>query len=88
MNEFTRITSENHPIPKMMKVWVPGDPDQLILVDKPIEMPNKTEVLVRIDAVFIYATDLDVISKSPPVMIQGGLPFNKNLYLVMNIWEL
>ena len=80
MNEFLGITSENYPIPKIMKAWVLGDPDQLTLVDKPIEMPNKAEVLVRIDAVAICATDLDVISKGPPAMIQGGLPFNKKLY--------
>ena len=78
IDKFIGITSENYPIPKMMKAWVLGDPDQLTLVDKPIEMPNKAEVLVRIDAVAICATDLDVISKGPPAMIQGGLPFNKN----------
>ena len=61
----------------MMKAWVLGDPDRLTLVDKPIEMPNKADVLVRIDAVAICATDLDVISKGFPAMTQGGLPFNK-----------
>ena len=35
-------------------------------------------MLVRIDAVAICATDLDVIYHGPPAMIQGGLPFNKN----------
>ena len=78
IDKFIGITSENYPIPKMMKAWVLGDPNHLTLVDKPIEMPNKAEVLVRIDAVAICATDLDVISKGPPAMIQGGLPFNKN----------
>jgi len=78
IDEFIGVTSEKYPIPKMMKAWVLGDPEQLTLVDKPIEMPNKAEVLVRIDAVAICATDLDVISKGPPAMIQGGLPFNKN----------
>ena len=78
IDKFIGITSETYPIPKMMKAWVLGDPEQLTLVDKPIEMPNKAEVLVRIDAVAICATDLDVISKGPPAMIQGGLPFNKN----------
>ena len=78
IDEFIGVTSRKYPIPKMMKAWVLGDPEQLTLVDKPIEMPNKAEVLVRIDAVAICATDLDVISKGPPAMIQGGLPFNKN----------
>ena len=41
-------------------------------------VPKKAEVLVRIDAVAICATDLDVIAHGPPALIQGGLPFNKN----------
>ena len=40
--------------------------------------PKRAEVLVRIDAVAICATDLDVIAHGPPALIQGGLPFNKN----------
>jgi L-iditol 2-dehydrogenase len=32
---------------------------------------------VRIDAVAICATDLEIIHHGPPAMIQGGLPFNK-----------
>ena len=75
---FSGKTSDKFPIPKTMKAWVLGDPDNLSLVDKQVEMPNKAEVLVRIDAVAICATDLDVISHGPPAMIEGGLPFNKN----------
>ena len=56
IDQFTGITSEKYPIPKMMKAWVLGDPEQISLVEKPIEMPNKAEVLVRIDAVAICAT--------------------------------
>ena len=77
-NDFQGITSKKFPIPKVMKAWVLGDPDQLSLVEKPIQMPGKAEVLLRIDAVAICATDLDVISHGPPAMIEGGLPFNKN----------
>ena len=77
-NDFRGITSKKFPIPKAMKAWVLGDPDQLSLVEKPIQMPGKAEVLLRIDAVAICATDLDVISHGPPAMIEGGLPFNKN----------
>ncbi|HQV91764.1 MAG TPA: alcohol dehydrogenase catalytic domain-containing protein, partial [Phycicoccus sp.] len=51
---------------------------ELKLVDKPIPVPGKAEVLVRIDAVAICATDLEVIYHGPPALIQGGLPFNKN----------
>ena len=60
--QFSGKTSDKFPIPKTMKAWVLGDPDNLSLVDKQVEMPNKAEVLVRIDAVAICATDLDVIS--------------------------
>jgi threonine dehydrogenase-like Zn-dependent dehydrogenase len=77
-NDFQGITSKKFPIPKAMKAWVLGDPDHLSLVEKPIQMPGKAEVLLRIDAVAICATDLDVISHGPPAMIEGGLPFNKN----------
>jgi threonine dehydrogenase-like Zn-dependent dehydrogenase len=35
-------------------------------------------VLVRIDAVAICATDLEIIWHGPPASIQGGMPFNKN----------
>ncbi len=40
--------------------------------------PPEGRGAVRIDAIAICATDLDVISSGPPAMIQGGLPFNKN----------
>ena len=71
-------TSNKFPIPKSMKAWVLGNPNELKLIDKDVPLPNKSEVLIRIDAVAICATDLDVISHGPPAMIEGGLPFNKN----------
>jgi 2-desacetyl-2-hydroxyethyl bacteriochlorophyllide A dehydrogenase len=71
-------TDPNYPIPDSMKAWVLGDPDQLTLADKPVPTPKRAEVLVRIDAVAICATDLEIIHKGPPAQIQGGLPFNKN----------
>src|SRR6202162_4802470 len=71
-------TSTEFPIPDSMKAWVLGDPGQLTLTDKPVPVPKRAEVLVRIDAAAICATDLEVIYQGPPGMIQGGLPFNKN----------
>ncbi len=71
-------TDPAYPIPESMKAWVLGDPEQLSLVQKAVPVPKKAEVLVRVDAIAICATDLDVISSGPPAMIQGGLPFNKN----------
>jgi L-iditol 2-dehydrogenase len=70
-------TSPQFPVPDSMKAWVLGDPDQLTLVDKPVPSPGKAEVLLRIDAVAICATDLEIIHHGPPASIAGGLPFNK-----------
>ena len=64
-------------VPATMKAWVLNGPGDLVLTEKPVPVPGKAEVLVRIDAVAICATDLDVIAHGPPAMIQGGLPFNK-----------
>src|SRR5246127_636288 len=70
-------TAPNFPVPAQMKAWVLGDPDQLHLRDKPVPVPKRAEVLVRIDAVAICATDLEIIHGGSPASIQGGLPFNK-----------
>src|SRR5437868_8025539 len=66
------------PIPEQMRAWVLGGPDELFLRDKPTPVPGRAEVLVRIDAVAICATDLEIIHLGSPAHIKGGLPFNKN----------
>ncbi|MFL5073014.1 MAG: zinc-binding dehydrogenase [Xanthobacteraceae bacterium] len=71
-------TQASHPVPEIMKTWVLGDPGQLTLTEKPVPVPGRAEVLVRIDAVAICATDLEIIHHGPPALIQGGEPFNKN----------
>src|SRR5271168_5142139 len=71
-------TSPQLPVPGQMKAWVLGGPDELLLRDKPTPIPRRAELLVRIDAVAICATDLEVIHQGSPASIQGGLPFNKN----------
>jgi threonine dehydrogenase-like Zn-dependent dehydrogenase len=71
-------TSTDMPLPDRMKAWVLGDPGQLRLIEKPVPMPKRAEVLVRIDAVAICATDLEIIEHGTPALIQGGPPFNKN----------
>src|ERR1041384_4600389 len=71
-------TSPALPIPDRMKAWVLGDPDQLTLLEKPVPVPARAEVLIRIDAVAICATDLEIIHSGSPASIGGGLPFNKN----------
>jgi L-iditol 2-dehydrogenase len=69
--------SGNLSVPDTMKAWVLKGPGELVLEEKPVPAPGRAEVLVRIDAVAICATDLDVIAHGPPAMIEGGLPFNK-----------
>jgi L-iditol 2-dehydrogenase len=64
-------------IPPTMKAWVLGDPEQLSLVDKPVPEPGRAEVLVRIDAIAVCATDIEILSHGLPAMIDGELPFNK-----------
>lgn len=71
-------TAANMPVPERMRAWVLGNPGELHFTEKATPAPGRAEVLVRIDAVAICATDLDVIASGPPAMIQGGLPFNKN----------
>ena len=70
--------SESYPVPEKMKAWVLGDPGKISFEEKPVPIPNRAEVLVRIDAVAICATDLEIIYHGPPAQINGGNPFNQN----------
>ena len=65
-------------VPETMRAWVLGDPGKISLTRKPVPEPHRAEVLVRIDAVAICATDLEVIAYGSPAKVQGGPPFNKN----------
>jgi threonine dehydrogenase-like Zn-dependent dehydrogenase len=69
-NEYT--------IPKTMKAWVLGGPEELTLVEKPVPEPKAAEVLVRIDAIAVCATDIEIIKHGLPASLEGELPFNKN----------
>ena len=66
------------PVPKKMNAWVLKNPEELVQIIKPVPVPGKAEVLVRIDAIAICATDLEVIKYGTPALIEGGEPFNKN----------
>ena len=70
-------TSKKYLLPKEMKAWVLKSPNEMELKTKAIPSPGYSEVLVKIDAVAICATDLDVISYGPPALIEGEKPFNK-----------
>lgn len=77
--EWTSVkTSASMPLPDEMKAWVLGDPEELTLKNKPLPVPGKAEALVRIDAVAICATDLEILTYGTPALIEGGPPFNKN----------
>jgi hypothetical protein len=64
-------TSNDYLIPKTMQAWVLGGPEELALVEKPVPEPGLAEVLVRIDAVAICATDLEIIRHGLPASIEG-----------------
>ena len=65
-------------IPRQMKAWVLGGPGELTLVEKPVPAPGAAELLVRVDAVAVCGTDLEVIGHGEPALVRGGTPFNKN----------
>ena len=65
-------------VPKTMKAWILDGPEQLRLVDKPVPEPGPAEVLVRVDAVAICGTDVEILTKGLPAWVEGGLPFHKN----------
>ena len=69
--------SNQYPVPPTMKAWVLGGPDELSLIEKPVPEPGPAEVLVRVDAIAVCATDIEIIRHGVPAMIDGGLPFNK-----------
>jgi L-iditol 2-dehydrogenase len=77
MTSQTALSNE-FPIPETMKAWVLGGPEQLHLVNKPVPQPGAAEVLVRVDAVAICATDLEILRHGVPATVAGGLPFHKN----------
>src|SRR6201981_2715415 len=63
-------------IPDRMKAWVLGGPEELSLVEKPVPEPGPAEGLLRVDAIAVCATDIEIIRHGVPAMIDGGLPFN------------
>src|SRR5215475_2071072 len=69
--------SNEYPIPKTMKAWVLGNPEELAMVEKPVPQPGPAEVLVRIDAIAVCATDIEIIKHGVPAMVDGELPFNR-----------
>ena len=48
-----------------------------MLVQKPVPEPGPAEVLVRVDAIAVCATDIEVLEHGLPAMVDGELPFNR-----------
>ena len=70
--------ANEYAIPATMRAWVLGGPDELSLVEKPVPEPAAAEVLVRIDAIAVCATDIEIIKHGLPAIVDGGSPFNRN----------
>jgi len=70
---------KKYKIPKTMKAWVLGNKEEVKLVEKPVPHPGPAEVLIHVDAVAICGTDIEILERGLPAMVEGGLPFNKNL---------
>lgn len=66
-------------LPRTMKAWVLEGPWELRLVEKPVPQPGPAEVLIRIEAVAICGTDLEILEKGLPAEVEGELPFHKGL---------
>jgi L-iditol 2-dehydrogenase len=73
-----KAPSKGLSVPKTMKAWVLDGPQQLRLTEKPVPEPGPAEVLVRIDAVSICGTDVEIITHGLPAIVRGGPPFNKD----------
>lgn len=77
MSTTTAPRGNQFAIPDTMQAWVLGGPDELKLVEKPVPEPGRAEVLVRVDAVAICATDIEIMKHGLPAMVEGESPFNK-----------
>src|SRR5438067_27777 len=60
-----------------MKAWVLGGPEELSLVEKPVPEPGRAEVLVRVDAIAVCATDIEILKHGVPAMVDGERPFSR-----------
>ena len=61
-----------------MRAWVLGGPGEIRMIEKPVPQPGPAEVLVRIGAIAVCHTDIEVLHNGHPAMIEGESPFNKD----------
>ena len=70
--------TNDYDVPETMKAWVLGDPHEMKLVEKTVPEPGSSEVLVKIGAIAVCHTDIEVLHHGHPAMIEGEIPFRKN----------
>src|SRR5215469_3674984 len=58
-------------VPDTMKAWTLAGPEELT---KPVPEPGAAEVLVRVDAIAVCATDIEILRHGVPAMIDGEVP--------------
>ena len=76
-------TSPDFAVPDEMRAWVLGDPDQLTLETKPVPVPGKAEVLVRIDAIAVCATKAQM--SAAPSNTLGVMPAEPSVFAISRI---
>lgn len=63
-------------IPQTMRAWALFGPGDLRPVVKPVPQPGPAEVLIKVEAVAICGTDLEILHHGLPALVEGELPFN------------
>ena len=56
-----KSTTNDYDVPETMKAWVLGDPHEMKLVEKTVPEPGSSEVLVKIGAIAVCHTDIEVL---------------------------
>ncbi len=64
-------------VPDTMRAWALFGPSDLRLVTKPVPRPGSAEVLVKVEAVAVCGTDIEILHNGLPAMIEGELPFKR-----------
>lgn len=63
-------------VPEVMKAWALFGPGDLRQITKPVPRAGEAEVLVKIEAVAVCATDIEILRRGLPAMVEGKPPFN------------
>ena len=63
-------------VPQAMKAWALFGPGDLRRVTKPVPQPGEAEVLVKVEAVAICGTDIEILRHGLPAMVDGHSPFD------------